>query len=136
MVYSTPSKKILKTPWARYRVSSMGEVQGGSTSSKSTSASLSPQRESWKDRKWCNSGGLVHITSWTGHFLCTLPFSLCSRKLTCHHQAAEGMKRAGCVLLVACFQVSCLGLQNSKSSQVPFSHSYFFWLWCFMSLSL
>lgn len=55
---------------------------------------------------------------------------------TWHHQAAEDMKRAGCVLLVACFQVSCLGLQNSKSSQVPFSHSYFFWLWCFMSLSL
>lgn len=139
MVYSTPSKKILKTPWARYRVSSIGEVQGGSTSSKSTSSSLSPQRESWKDRKWYNSGGLVHITSWTGHFLCTLPFSLCSRRLTWwttsghslvfwrsrrHHQAAEDMKRAGCVL--ACFQVSCLGLQNSKSSQVSFSHSYFF----------
>lgn len=54
----------------------------------------------------------------------------------CHHQAAEDMKRAGCVLLVACFQVRCLGLQNSKSSQLPFSHSYFFWLWYFMSLSL
>lgn len=51
----------------------------------------------------------------------------------CHRQAAEDTKRAGCALLVACFQVSCLGLQNSKSCQEPFSHSYFFWFWCFMS---